>query len=92
MTFDFSFSFSCKSVLLTTPILMSIDLISFLTVVIAFLMFWSGVLSLNVLPVSSIFLLAWSRRLLISLSSFSSSSTLLLIVWKAFWLSRSWSE
>ena len=83
ITFDFSFSFNDRSVLLTTPILMSIVFMSFFTYVIAFLMFCNGVLSLNCLPVSSIFRLAASNLLLSSVSSFSSSSTLLLTVLNA---------
>ena len=61
---------------------MSMDLISFFTVVIDFLMFCRGFVSLKLLPVSSIFLVMLPRRSLTSDSSVSRSSTFLLTVVK----------
>jgi hypothetical protein len=75
---DLSLSFNCNRVLLTTPILMSIALMSFLIYVIDFLMFYRGVLSLKVLPVSSIFFSYPSSFSLISVNSPSRVSTFLL--------------
>ena len=68
----------------TTPILMSIALMSFLTWEIAFLIFVSGVLSENYLPVSSILRYTVASRSLISCSSVSKVSTFLLTVVKLF--------
>jgi len=81
-TFVRSLSLSWSKVFETTPILISMALISFLTEEIAFLMFCKGVLSLNCLPVSSIFFEILSRRSLISYNSVSRFSTFLLTVVK----------
>lgn len=87
-----SLSLSCRSVFETTPMRMSIDLMSFFTVVIAFLMFCSGFVSEKLLPVSSILLVNFSSRSFTSYNSFSSSSVFLLIVVYEVWISVSCSE
>ena len=88
-TFVRSLSLTWSKVFETTPILISMALISFLTEVMDFLMFCKGVLSLNCLPVSSIFLYMLPKRSLISYSSVSRFSTFLLTVVKLVWISRS---
>ena len=84
-------SFSWRSVFETTPILISIPLISFLTVVMAFLMLVRGVLSENCFPVVSILFVTVPSLSLISYNSVSKFSTFLLTVVKLFWISLSWS-
>jgi len=61
---------------------MSMDLTSFFTLVIAYLMFCKGFVSLKLLPVSSIFLVMFPSFSLTSVSSVSRSSTFLLTVVK----------
>ena len=89
ITFVRSLSFNWRSVFETTPILISIPLISFFTVVMAFLMFVKGVLSENCFPVSSILRVTLPSLSLISYNSVSKFSTFLLTVVKLFWISLS---
>lgn len=61
---------------------MSIDLMSFFTLVIDFFMFYRGFVSLKLFPVSSIFLVVFARRSFTSVNSVSRSSTFLPTVLK----------
>lgn len=89
---DLSFNFNWSKVFETTPILISIDLISFLTLVMDFLMFYNGLLSLNDLPVSSILDWIFVSFSLTSINSVSSSCTFLEVFQKLLWMSFKLSE
>jgi len=59
ISFERSLSFNYNRVLETTPMRMSMDLMSFFTLVIDFFMFCRGFVSLKLFPVSSIFLVVF---------------------------------